>query len=258
MKTAKATYYFLFLAAAIIYIACQKPYEEKVVTEKTGTLKITFKNTVKGTPLVLTTGIYTNSFAEQYTLTKFKYYISNVSVNNIDRRITEKESYHLVDESKPASLSFSFIAIQDMYAALNFTIGVDSMRNVSGAQTGALDPLNDMFWTWNTGYIMAKMEGNSPQSAVVNNKVEYHIGGFSGANNVLKNIILTLPSAKPLNIREGKTSEIIIECDIDKWWQNPNDIKITTDPVCTTPGALAKKIADNYSKMFTISDVINY
>jgi hypothetical protein len=225
---------------------------------KKGILKISFRNTVKGVPIVLATGNYTNGFGEQYLITKFKYYISNVSVSNIDVRSYETDSYHLIDEAKPASLSFSFPVKIDTYGNLQLMLGVDSVRNVSGAQTGALDPLNDMFWTWNSGYIMAKLEGNSPQSAVVNNKVEYHIGGFSGANNALKNLTLTLPAGKALAIREGKTSEIFIDADIDTWWQNPNDLRISTDPVITTPGAMAKKIADNYSKMLQIKDVVNY
>ncbi len=70
-----------------------------------------------------------------------------------------------------------------------FLLGVDSLHNVSGAQTDALDPAKDMFWTWNTGYVMAKLEGNSPSSALVNNKYEFHVGGFSGKYNVLKKIL---------------------------------------------------------------------
>ena len=136
-------------------------------------------------------------------------------------------------------------------------MGVDSTRNVSGAQTGALDPLNDMFWTWNSGYIMAKMEGTSPQSNQAGKRIEYHIGGFSGVNNTLKTINLAFPSGKTLIINEGKTSDILVEADFNKWWQTPNDIKITNLPVCTTPGILAKQVADNYSKMFTITDVVN-
>ncbi len=241
---------------ALLTASCQKNIE--VPIEKKGTLKISFRNTVKGIPIVLGTGNYTNGFGEQYVITKFKYYISNISVSNIDVRSSETDSYHLIDEAKPASLSFSFPVKIDSYNNLNVLLGVDSLRNVSGAQTGALDPLNDMFWTWNSGYIMAKLEGNSPQSTVVNNKVEYHIGGFSGINNALKNLTLTLPTGKTLDIREGKTSEIFIDADIDTWWQNPNDLRISTDPVITTPSAMAKKIADNYSKMLLIKDVVNY
>ena len=48
------------------------------------------------------------------------------------------------------------------YTELQFLLGVDSLHNVSGAQTDDLDPAKDMFWTWNSGYVMAKMEGNSP------------------------------------------------------------------------------------------------
>lgn len=208
--------------------------------------------------MILQTGNYTNSFGEQYTITKFKYYLSNVSITAIPVN-TFNGTYHLIDESDPASLSFSFEAPVNTYRTLSFLLGVDSTRNVSGAQTGALDPLNDMFWTWNSGYIMAKMEGNSPQSPVVNNKVEYHIGGFSGSNSVLKNIefAITAPPAG-IQVREGKTSEIFIEADVDTWWQGAFNLKIANNPVVTTPGALAKSISDNYARMFTIKEIKNY
>ena len=227
------------------------------VKEKTGILKISFVNTVKGTPIRLNTASYTNPYSEQYTVSKFKYYISNIALAFPDGIYSETESYHLIDESDPASLSFGFMTTANSYQSLLFMLGVDSIKNVSGAQTGALDPLNDMFWTWNSGYVMAKMEGNSPQSTVVNNKVEFHIGGFSGVNNVLKKIKLNFPAGMMLDIKEGKTSEIIIEADLDKWWQDPNDLKISVNPVCTTPGVLAKKFADNYSKMFSIKTIKN-
>lgn len=74
------------------------------------------------------------------------------------------------------------------YDSITFLIGVDSLHNVSGAQTGALDPVNDMFWTWNSGYVMAKLEGNSSSSPQMNQKFEYHIGGYSGKHNVVKKL----------------------------------------------------------------------
>ncbi len=233
-------------------------YQNKFTpTEITGTIKITFINTIKGTPVQLDTVTYANPFSEKYTVSKFKYYISHIALAFKDGVFKESDSYHLVDESKPGSLSFSFSATVNTYQSLLFMIGVDSIKNVSGAQTGALDPLNDMFWTWNSGYVMAKMEGHSPQSMVVNNKVEFHIGGFSGKYSVLKKRRLDFPAGMIPDIREGRTTEIIIEADLDKWWQGPHDLKISTNPVCTTPGELAKKMADNYSKMFTIKKVIN-
>jgi len=248
---------FLLIPVALLSFFTKQSSTKILTPANTGTVKITFVNTVKGKPLELHTGSYINPFGEPYSVTKFKYYISHVSLVTGKAVFFEQESYHLVDESKPGDLHFSFAVKAGEYQSLNFMLGVDSLHNVSGAQTGALDPLNDMFWTWNTGYVMAKLEGKSPQSKLVNNKLEFHIGGFMGENNVVKNITLQLPPGKMLNIQEGKISEIIIEADIDDWWQQPNDIKITEHAVCSTPGALAKKIADNYSKMFSIKDVIN-
>lgn len=239
----------------LLFTACQKNIATE---EKTGTVKVTFRNIVKGNPMVLNTGSYTNSHGEQYTVSKFKYYISSPSVTGTS--IVPNGPYFLIDESNPASLSFSFDAAVGKYSSMSFTLGVDSARNVSGAQTGALDPLNDMFWTWNSGYIMAKMEGNSPQSPVVNNKVEYHIGGFMGPNNVVLNMgfLFTVPPFEKLDIRADKTSEIFIEADLDKWWQGNFTLKIADNPAVTHPGALAKSISENYSSMFSIVDIKNY
>ncbi len=248
---------FSFWGAIILLIgSCQKTNTNK---EKTGTVKITIKNTVKGVPLALNTGSYTNPFGEQYTVSKFKYYISNINVvNTITPGLNGR--YYLIDESKPASLSFSFEAPVSGYIGIIFLLGVDSARNVSGAQTGALDPLNDMFWTWNSGYIMAKLEGNSPQSPVINNKVEYHIGGFSGAYAVPKYLTFLIPTPPftAIDIREGKTSEIFIEADLDKWWKGSYDLKIANDPAVMTPGILSASIANNYRQMFIITDIKNY
>jgi len=230
---------------------------KNTVSKNGGTVNISFINTVNGRLLELNTGSYTNPFAETYTISKFKYYISHVSLAAASGSIDENESYHLVDAANNDALHFSFPVNTGSYQSLSFMTGVDSLHNVSGAQSGALDPLNDMFWTWNTGYIMAKLEGSSPQSKVVNNKVEFHIGGFMGPYQVLKNIVLKFPPGKTLIVKEGGSSEIIIEANIDSWWQQPNDIRIAEHPVCSTPGPLAKKIADNYSKMFTIKDIIN-
>ena len=230
---------------------------QKSIEVNTGAVKLTFINKVKVNPLILNTQTYTNPFNETYTVSKFKYYISNISLRGIGASADEKDSYHLVDAALPASLSFYFESGLNTFSSVQFLLGVDSARNVSGAQTDALDPLNDMFWTWNSGYVMAKMEGASPQSNQVGRKIEYHIGGFKGANSVLKTISLPFPANKLANIKLGKTCEIIIEADLDSWWHTPNNLTITSRPVCTTPGDAAKGIADNYSKMFTVTDVLN-
>lgn len=249
--------FFLHIPVVLAFFFNISNNRKIIPVKNTGTVKITFINTVKGKPLELNTGKYINPSGEEYSISKFKYYISQVSLLTGKAVFFEPENFHLVNESNADALHFSFDLGAGNYDALNFMLGVDSLHNVSGAQTGALDPLNDMFWTWNSGYVMAKLEGHSPQAKVVNNKFEFHIGGFMGENNVLKNITLNFPPGKSLIIQEGKTSEVIIKTDIDAWWLQPNDIRIAEHPVCSSPGSLAKKIADNYSKMFSIKNVVN-
>lgn len=230
--------------------------QKEVHPVKFSTVKFSFNNTVKNNKIVLYDSSYTNPFGEKYTINKFRYYVSNISLKSDSKDFELKNQSFLIDEKIPESQSFSFSMPQGNYAGIKFLLGVDSLHNVSGAQTDALDPAKDMFWTWNTGYVMAKLEGNSPASTLVNHKYEFHIGGFSGKYNVLKNIELAFPENKILHFAAGKTTEIIINADVDAWWQNPNDIKIVEKGNINAPGKWALAISDNYAKMFRIQKVI--
>ncbi len=219
-------------------------------------VKISFINTVKNSRIVLNDSVYTNPFEEKYSISKLRYYVTNVSLNNGSKSCIEKSSYHLIDESKEESQSFTFNVPPGNYTSLQFLLGVDSLHNVSGAQTGDLDPTKDMFWTWNSGYVMAKMEGNSPASNLVNNKYEFHIGGYAGPYNVIKKIQLDFNN-KSFEVTAGKTIEIIINADINTWWSGANDIKIAEHANITSPGKFALAISNNYVKMFSVEKMIS-
>ncbi len=233
-------------------------YEKKIEKNKVNaTVVIIFKNTVHGVSIVLNDSTYLNPFYEKYTITKLRYYVTNISLTGEVNNFKEANSYHLIDESNTGSQSISFSLPAGNYNSLQFLLGVDSVHNVSGAQTDDLDPTKDMFWTWNSGYVMAKVEGNSPSSKMVNNKYEYHIGGYAGPYEVIKEINLRFPNNKPLNFEAGKSNKIIIDADINTWWQGSSDIKIAEHAIITTPGKLALAISDNYAKMFRIEKIIS-
>jgi hypothetical protein len=132
---------------------------------------------------------------------------------------------------------------------ISFLLGVDSIRNVSGIQTGALDPLHGMFWTWNSGYIMAKLEGSSEKVHSAGNRFTYDVGGFRTGMNTTRHINL---ARTPLGM---KSEEIHIKADVNRWFKGNSEIKIAETPVCHSPGALAMRIADNYSSMFSIYSI---
>ncbi|MDX1956797.1 MAG: MbnP family protein [Chitinophagaceae bacterium] len=193
---------------------------------------------------------YTNSSFEDFAVSKFKYYVSNFQMNGTGFTRAKGDTYFLIDEDDARTKKIEIKIEPGNYRAIRFLLGVDSLRNVSGAQTGALDPLHGMFWTWNTGYIMAKLEGHSSASRRPFNMFEYHIGGFSGINNTLKWINLDL--TQPVSLKRNDHLHIKIGVNLLEWFAGPADISIEEKSSITSPGANAKRIADNYADMFTL------
>lgn len=247
-----------FLILILLASSCQREIsQDSGMTSSPVNLTINFKAVAGLFPLEFNKP-YTNELLETYSVTTFKYYISNLElINTTSYKVypVSSNSCFLIDASTAANSSLTLQAAANKYDRIAFTIGVDSAKNVSGAQTGALDPANGMFWTWNSGYIMAKLEGYSPLSKEVNNKIEYHIGGFKEPNSVLKRVVLSFPNATEFS--QDGTVIITITANVNTWFNNPFDLHIATNPVCMTPGDLSKKIAENYSKMFTVTNVTN-
>jgi hypothetical protein len=193
---------------------------------------------------------FINSLGEEITVQKFKYYLSNFSVTRKDgKEYTLPENYFLVDEADLNSKQI-ILSIPDLpYTKIHFLIGVDSIKNVTGIQTGVLDPLKGMFWTWNSGYIMAKLEGTSSASTIAGRSFTYHIGGFKNENNTLRQVELVLGE------NQNAVTEINLIADINQWFKGKNSIHIAETPVCHTPGKLAIQFADNYANQFSILSV---
>jgi hypothetical protein len=251
---------FILLLLVTVVFSCQKELKFDEVPTKDHNLILKFKPVVLYDSVPLEFGkAYKNYFKEEFTPTAFKFYIHDIEMINTDSGKVFKlatDKHYLVDFADSASTEIKIAILPYVYNFISFTIGVDSARNVSGAQTDALDPALGMFWTWNTGYIMAKLEGTSPKSGQAG-KFEYHIGGFDSTNSVIKKVKLLFPYAQNLALKAGTTSQMFITCDAYDWFNQPWDIKIADNPVVTTPGELAKQVAENYSKMFTVDSVFN-
>ncbi|MGB8191318.1 MAG: MbnP family protein [Chitinophagaceae bacterium] len=247
------------LATALLAVSCQKALRFAGEPAANHQLTIRFK-AMADTARLIYGNTYLNNWSEPYTVSAFKFYISQLRLINTDSGISynvNKDEYFLVNFGDSNSVVLRLNAVPFRYDRIGFLIGVDSIRNVSGAQTGALDPGNGMFWTWNSGYIMAKLEGNSPVSNQVNNKFEYHIGGFSGPDHVLKQVSLSFPLSQEIVLQPGKSTELTIAADANAWFSNPFDLKLSVNPVCMTPGPLSRQIAENYVKMFSVTNIVN-
>src|SRR5688500_7415605 len=110
---------YLLTALCLLCIACKKDRQEQ------GNIQVTFKNVVNGVPLSLSTVPYTNAAGEIFTVTTFKYYISNISLVKMDNgTVRVPDTYFLVDESTAASKTITFPVPKGEYRAISFKIGV--------------------------------------------------------------------------------------------------------------------------------------
>lgn len=242
-------------------VSCQKELHFDAVPEKDHNLVLHFKPVVQYDSNKLEFDQpYVNFFGQTFRVSNFKFYIHGIALVNTDSnrvfRISA-DKYFLVDCKDSATARVQISVLPFLYNRIAFIVGVDSARNVSGAQTDALDPAHGMFWSWNSGYVMAKLEGTSPSSAGPGNRFEYHIGGFQEPDNVIKEVTLLFPFGESIDLKPGKTTELTIAADVYDWFYNPHDIRLDVVHFIHSPGPLAKQVSENYSKMFTVTDIVN-
>jgi len=105
-----------------------------------------------------------------------------------------------------------------------------------------------MFWTWNSGYIFAKLEGQSDSSHAPAHYFNWDIGGFKSPANASRKITLAVPP----HGQRTTASVIVIDADLLKWCDGQHPVKISQHPLCHQPDEFPMQIADNYSSMFSI------
>ena len=262
MKSKFLLFPAICLAIAALFSSCKKDddmHDDDHTHSGTGYIRLSFTNMFGDSLLELAAAEnYVTANNDTFACTTFKYYVSNVKFTDMDGNVwSESESYHLVNAADANSCSFVIGNIpQEHYTSLSFMIGVDSARNISGTQTGALDPANDMFWTWSTGYIFAKLEGESPQSTSASNNVTYHIGGYSGQYAGQRTVNISFGTDHAL-VTETGTPDIQMKADVAEWFTSPNTISIATTSNAMMPGTTTASIADNYANMFSLIAVQN-
>lgn len=209
---------------------------------KSDTTIIHFSAIANGRPLVAGDSSYKNVHGEGYQINRLQMYVSNLAMG----QSTGSDVYLI---NVLAGDSITVVHNDKQAGMLQFTLGVDSALNCSGAQEGALDPLLGMFWTWNSGYIFFKLEGFSPASTGSLGRIEHHIGGYRSPFNAARKIVLPLP--KKYLGTQVKPKHLYLRINLDKYWQSSRAaIKIADQALLMAPGAAACRIANQFTEMF--------
>ena len=201
--------------------------------------------------------VYETFLNDDITLTKFKYYLSNIELTKNDGTIWKSpQRYHLVEVNDETSSTFQ-IKLQDLprgeYSQLSFAIGVDSVNNHSGKQEGALDPDYGMFWIWETGYVFFKIEGFYHRPVGDKGAMVYHVG----RDNCYRKISLKIPSNR-LQVSQNAGNQLHIVADVKKLFGGFKgasiDLKAPADKssISVMGGDKALKVANNFTQMFSL------
>jgi methanobactin biosynthesis MbnP-like protein len=125
------------------------------------------------------------------TPSKARFYVSNVALiaDSGERAPTElvdangvrlPDAVTLVDFEQPDSMNLYLRAPAGHYGALSLSVGVPATcesgerlnHSDASAMPAPLDVDSDMYWSWNSGYVFLKFEGQLADG----NKFVYHIG----------------------------------------------------------------------------------
>jgi len=241
----------LLLGVILIFSGCDKDKKDAEVS-------IVFDHFFKeNTFRVDTSTVHTLENGEELIFSRFQYYISNIAFQKADGNWwEEEESYHIVN-ARQGQPTISIKGLEEgEYRAIRYIIGVDSVRNFSGAQEGALSPSNEMFWSWNTGYIFLMSEGVCLQRPMENQGFIHHVGGFQGPNKAIQQNSLTFNN--PLLARPEMKSTVNLRVDVHKLYEGPGiNFSVVAVPAAHSISENTRRLSENFAQMISSATISN-
>ena len=228
--------------------SCKDNEPKPTNTPKTkGILTLQFSHTVDGIALTKNSATYyTNAAGNEFNVSTFRYYISNVELTKLDGSKVFYPIYKLIDAFDESTQTITLLEVPNgNYKAISYFIGIDSTRNHSGPQEGDLSATTGMLWTWASGYLFLKLEGFYKDGAS-QTSYRYHIGTDEFLNKVNSPISYSI---------QGTQKNAFMVCNLAEFFKNPTtfDIKIKDD-IQSFPNEKqeAGQLAANMADMITV------
>jgi hypothetical protein len=139
--------------------------------------------------------IIADSSIDSLLLNTLRFYLHNVELSYQGKQVwTSGKEHFLVDAMDDSRRSIELLLAEGLeYDELSFIVGVDSSLQVNGAHSGVLDPLQGMYWTWQSGYIHWKLEAEAKIGGK-REAITWHVGGYRQTFNTLRRVSLPVVS----------------------------------------------------------------
>lgn len=241
---------FTLLTGTLLFFisSCNQEDPKPDALPKTkGILTLNFSNTFDGSSLTKnSTTYYTNAAGNEFNVSTFRYYISNVELTKLDGSKVFYPVYKLIDAFDESTQTITLLEVPNGdYKAISYFIGIDSTRNHSGPQEGDLSATTGMLWTWASGYLFLKLEGFY-KNGTSQTSFRYHIGTDELLNKV----------TSPINYSiQSNQKNAFMVCNLAEFFKNPTtfDIKLDDD-IQSFPNEKkeAGELAANMADMITV------
>lgn len=212
----------------------------QLTAQNKDSLSINFKLNFDKFPLLQHKKFITSN-KDTISISTFRCYISTIEIEYADKSVfKEKNSYHLIDLENPKTLHIPITKKSEkLISKVIFNIGIDSLTNTSGAMSGDLDPINGMYWAWQSGYINMKIEGISPSCPTRKNEFQFHLGGYLQPYYAMRKKVITV----------NNQDDITLIIDVAVFL---SEINLKHTNTVMIPGKVAMDLADSCTKMFYI------
>lgn len=189
--------------------------------------------------LVINKNYFSEIIGDSISIESLRFYVSDIYLLKNGKKIYQAKNQHnLIDISKKLQIKINTKSELE-FDSIQFNIGVDSLKQVSGVMGGDLDPINGMYWAWQSGYINFKLEGKSNICNTRNNVFQFHIGGYQSPYNTIQHIILPIKNETNINIKFD-IKNLLSQIDL----KNVNEVM--------SPSEKSVQISKQYSTIFSI------
>lgn len=181
-----------------------------------------------------------------------QFYISRVTLHGPGGDVELEDSYYLVNPDKPVHLAVEK-ELEGSYSSISFNVGVDEETNNTKQPSDfdsdhPLAPQDElMWWSWNSGYIFFKIEGDVDTTSNPDNVMDAEFRYHVGTNDLLRKVELN----KSISVGDGAVETIQISVDPSQFF---NDVDLAKERKSHTTDnmPLATKVADNVPLVFSI------
>jgi hypothetical protein len=218
-----------------------------LVVPSTGTLQFHMNYLYDNAAIQFGTKYYTNAAGDTFTINELRHYLSNVTLSKVGGGEVNLGNYALLNARDLSAQSFTISNVPaGNYNKISFLLAVDSAKNHGGLQEGALDPAWGMFWTWSTGYIFFRINGNTTTGT----NFSFDLGGdenIARVKNDFSNVKVKSTNAK-----------IEMNMEISEMFKNPAIYSFKTDGYAIHSGVepAAYKLSANMNDLVTIKSIL--